>query len=144
MKKIALLIIMGLAIACSDQSEQSAPATEVDKLPLVQLRIETPEGKDPVDASVEYSQGTVLSLMQAAREQKLIEFTSEGEGEKTLIQSIQGIGPSGDGDKAKYWIYAVNGKMANLGVGSQNVQSGDEVRWCYLSYEERKKCAENQ
>ena len=74
MKKIALLIIMGLAIACSDQSEQSAPATEVDKLPLVQLRIETPEGKDPVDASVEYSQGTVLSLMQAAREQKLSHF----------------------------------------------------------------------
>lgn len=141
MKQFALITILTVAsmVACSDKPAQPEAGAGSE----VQLRVELPAAEAaPIDAKLEF-QGTVLDLMQKASDDKVLTFKKEGEGEQALITTIQGIGPSGEGDDSKYWIYAVNGKMANVGVGTMKVSGGDEVRWCYLTYENRKSCADN-
>ena len=138
MKQIALTIILATAIVACGQEPQKSEITGADG---VSLRVELPDAA-PIEASVKI-EGTVLDLIQKASDENLLTFKKEGDGEKALITTIQGVAPSSDDAKGKYWIYAVNGKMANLGVGSMKVKNGDSVRWCYLTYENRKSCDES-
>ncbi|MCB1138025.1 MAG: DUF4430 domain-containing protein [Leptospiraceae bacterium] len=136
--KSSILALAFLALACGPAAEKT---TENSNTKTVRLEVEMPSSdRDPYAENIEFSGGTVLALMQEAQKSGL-KFTYSGEGEKAFINSIQGIKPSGEDEKSNYWIYAVNGKLANQGVGATEVNPGDSVRWCYLSYEQRKSCA---
>ena len=56
-----------------------------------------------------------------------------------LLTSING---RTNGARCPCWIYAVNGKLADKGVSQMSVEPGDRIRWCYLKYEERRKCVD--
>lgn len=137
-KKGNVLALAFLMLACGPAPEKTA---DDSRTTTVRLEVEMPSSdQTPYAENIEFSGGSVLALMQEARKNGL-EFTSSGEGEKAFIDSIQGISPEGKDKKGSYWIYAVNGKLANQGVGAAEVRPGDSVRWCYLSYDERKSCA---
>lgn len=75
---------------------------------------------------------TVLELMELAKAQKKIEFTSKTSNLGTIIESINKI--ANDQDANIYWSLYVNDKMANSGAGTQKVTSNDIVQWKYQSF----------
>lgn len=135
---IAILLIFTATLAC----KQEEPEPEAKSAGPVTIQIDLPDAQKTREIDVEHASGTVFALMQKASEKNLLSFEYEGEGEKAFIQSIEGVSPEGDTKESRYWIYAINGKLANTGVGSQTVNPGDTIRWCYLSYDERKSCGE--
>src|SRR3990170_1989593 len=46
-----------------------------------------------------------------------------------FIEEIDGV--RNDPQAAKYWLYYLNGKLANLGASSQRLSAGDKVLWKY-------------
>ncbi len=137
MKRIVIALILTGIVACGEEQPQKQMEPGAGG---VNLKVELPDA-EPIEATIEV-QGTVLTLMEKASQENLLTFKKEGDGEKALITAIQGIGPSGDAERGKYWIYAVNGQLATVGVGSMRIKTGDNVRWCYLTYENRKSCGE--
>ena len=81
---------------------------------------------------------SVLAYMQAMQKKGLVEFTSSGEGDMVLIESLQGL--KNQGATGKNWLYAVDGKLANRGVATMTVAGGQRVQWCYVTYAERESC----
>ncbi|MEQ9363732.1 MAG: DUF4430 domain-containing protein [Leptospirales bacterium] len=132
--------ILTIALAASvgacdgnDQTERAPGGT-------VQIRVELPNG-DARDIQTEVGSGaTMLAVMQQLQANGALSFGSAGEGEDTLIDEIAGV--KNGAPNGPYWIYAVNGRLANQGVGRLRIAGGDQVRWCYTLYETKDRCGD--
>jgi hypothetical protein len=130
-------IALTLTLFCGKEQAPEQPRTGPVSIFILQ-----PDGSEPAPMKLDFEQGTVLELMKKAAGEGLLTIDYRGDGEKAFIQSINGTGPTGETKQDKYWIYAINGKPAALGVGSQQVNAGDTIKWCYLSYDNRDECAD--
>ncbi|MCB1305204.1 MAG: DUF4430 domain-containing protein [Leptospiraceae bacterium] len=135
---IAILIVASLHCSPGEQSQSASGENSIE------ITLEGPSNAPEANKAikVEFEEGTVLDLLLKTSSQGLLKFKYSGVGEKAFVESLQGVGPAGDGESGKYWIYSINGKLSNLGVGSQTIRGGDRLKWCYLSFAERNNCAD--
>jgi hypothetical protein len=76
---------------------------------------------------------TVLDAMQAAREHpRGIALESRGSGTRTMLTRIDDLANEGAG---RNWIYRVNGKLADRGIGAYKLKLGDTVLWRFEKYQ---------
>ena len=76
---------------------------------------------------------TVLDAMQAARQHpRGIAIESRGSGARTMLTRIDDLANEGAG---RNWIYRVNGKLADRGIGAYNLKLGDTVLWRFEKYQ---------
>lgn len=75
---------------------------------------------------------TVLAVMDEAKNQGKIEYSSSTSSYGTLIESINNI--KNDATTNKYWSYYINNQMASQGVSAQKVKSNDLIEWKYQSF----------
>lgn len=74
--------------------------------------------------------GSVYDMLVAAQRRGLITFSGrQFSGVGFFVEEIDGLRQ--DGRKAMYWIYAINGKKANVGVSSSLLEEGDNVTFTY-------------
>lgn len=131
----ALTLTIAFAVAaCEPAARETAAGT-------VEIRVELPSGDIREYSAAVEANATMLNAMEVLRESGGPGFGARGAGEETLIDEIAGV-KNGNPD-GPYWVYAVNGRLADRGVGRLRVGDGDRVRWCYTKYEERQRCGED-
>src|SRR5690606_13446616 len=82
----------------------------------------------------------VVDFLKAAAAQEAdLNVIVSGTGEQALVTAINGR-KNGPGAGGRNWLYAVNGKLAAVGVGTQKIQPGDRVAFCYVTWKERGSC----
>ncbi len=74
--------------------------------------------------------GSVYDMLVAAQKKGLISFSGrQFSGVGFFVEEIDGLRQ--DGRKGMYWIYAVNGTKAHVGVSSYELKEGDRVTFTY-------------
>ena len=109
------------------QTEES-PASPQKETIEVELLIEYGTKKT---YSMEVPAGsTVYDLLKEASSKH--NFSLDASNDSSYGAFIEEIGGVRNDPKAgKYWLYYLNGKLANLGASSQKLSAGDKVLWKY-------------
>jgi hypothetical protein len=122
MKSISLWFILvtaalGLFAACSSDNQKPEPVA--GGVPFAYV-----EPADSRDSLVVEMTGvdslTVFELLQKAVR---VEYLSSVQG--VFVTYIEDVGGPGD----YYWVYSINGEMANVACDRLTPRNGDEVRW---------------
>ena len=109
------------------QAEES-PASPQKETIEVELLIEHGTKKT---YSMEVPAGsTVYDLLKEASSKHNFSLDASNDSSYwAFIEEIDGV--RNDPQAAKYWLYYLNGKLANLGASSQRLSAGDKVLWKY-------------
>ena len=109
------------------QAEES-PASPQKEAIEVKLLIEHGTKKT---YSMEVPAGsTVYDLLKEARSKHNFSLDASNDSSYgAFIEEIDGV--RNDPQAAKYWLYYLNGKLANLGASSQKLSAEDKVLWKY-------------
>lgn len=135
MKKLLLLstlLLVGCGQTTNETADVSVPVTiesssevEVQEL-LVSISV-TVDGEviEEGDVEVEVEEGQ--NLLEVMKENFDIE---EADG---FISSINGY--EQDDAEGKYWLYDVNGEMAEVGAADFELSDGDQIEWKLEAFE---------
>ena len=109
------------------QTEES-PASPQKETIEVELLIEYGTKKT---YSIEVPAGsTVYDLLKEASSKHNFSLDASNDSSYgAFIEEIDGV--RNDPKAGKYWLYYLNGKLANLGASSQKLSAGDKVLWKY-------------
>jgi len=113
--------------------DNTSPTAEV--LPeeeKVKLIINTGEVKYEFTVPFE-KDSTVFSLLKKLSVENNFTLDYRESGLGVFIEEVYGI--KNNGTENKYWLYKVNGQLANVGASSYRIKEGDEITW---NYEEAK------
>lgn len=118
---MALLACAACAVAIARAPEPSPPS--------VRLVIDFGDGTQKVFKSLAWSQGmTVLDAMSLAKPgPRGIAFEFTGSGDRAFLKSIDG--QANDAAKKIYWLYWVNGALADQSFGVKTLEASDAVQW---------------
>jgi hypothetical protein len=58
-----------------------------------------------------------------------------GSGATALVTQIADLKNQGAGNSSKNWLYTVNDKVADVGIGSYRPQAGDVILWKFTTYD---------
>ncbi|EIQ81458.1 UNVERIFIED_CONTAM: DUF4430 domain-containing protein [Streptococcus canis] len=112
-----LALVALLLVACSQGGDQ-APLSKVQKADH-QVRLIVKEDTNTIDEKVSFDKGdTVLEVLKDNYEVK------EKAGFITAIDGIEQ-----DTKANKYWLFKVNGKMAEKGANQITVKDGDKIEF---------------
>ena len=140
---VAVLLIGPGVSGCTDASRDAVSNGDgfraVPKAP-VEIII-----KHPADGSITKIQSgvidkalPVLRILSDLKQAGKLKYVGSGKANQILIESINGT--ANEGARGKNWMYALNGSLANQGVATQQAKPGDKITWCFIKYENRKKC----
>ncbi len=74
-----------------------------------------------------------MEAMQAMQKHPhKISYKTRGTGALTFIYEIDNVENQGSG---KNWMYYVNGKRANVGVGAYQLKASDKIVWKYETFQ---------
>ncbi|WP_299116376.1 DUF4430 domain-containing protein [uncultured Winogradskyella sp.] len=80
------------------------------------------------------NQTSVFNLMNDASScNPPVKFTFEGNGDSAYLTSIDGVENNQNGN-GYYWVFLVNGKMANVGFAAYKLSDNDSVVWDYKHF----------
>jgi hypothetical protein len=103
------------------------------RLEPTQVTIEFSEGRPPVSGSLEHGDPmTAFDLLKAIAASKRLKVDYSGQGETLFVKSIDGI--VGGENQKTWWVYLVNGTLAQQGSGTNLIQPGDQVTWRLGTY----------
>lgn len=137
MKKLLLLLSSTLLLAACGQT-----TTEVVESPATETveRVESDQSQEVVINVTVSVDGEVIDdgekEIEVEEGQKLLELMEANfEVEQTdgFISSINGY--EQDEDSGKYWLYDVNGKMAEVGAQELELSDGDHIEWKLEAFE---------
>ena len=126
-----------LAILCSAwfmtavaTSDDPIPAKEPNRVTLV---IDYGDGVQKHFTAIAWKEGlTVLEVMRTAQAHpRGIRCEFQGSGATTLLTKIDDLSNEGRG---RNWLYRVNGKLADTGVGVRQLAARDSVLWKFEEY----------
>ncbi|MFC7320736.1 DUF4430 domain-containing protein [Halobacillus campisalis] len=122
---IFLLVSTALLAGCQEEATEGAGESAAEDT-TVEIEISENEGEEVI-SNEEYTveEGTVLM--------ELMEENYDVEQEGGFINSIEGIAPEEDEQKA--WIYTINGEDASVGAHEYELEDGDEINFDYQSWE---------
>lgn len=128
---LPLICVIGLSAertTAEDGSSEDVKAQNItfsvdqgEKVELQKYRIAWSDGMTIFDA-----------MVQLKKQQKKFTFKHKGTGTTVFVTEINGIKNSGlSGDN---WIYRVNKKLGDRGVGAYKLRPGDQVLWKFGKY----------
>lgn len=125
------LVVCGaiyLSSAVRERSQEEAKTTsEETKEITVTLIVEVEsEGIDKTYSVNLEENSTVFEMMEKAKEKGFIFNYSESDL-GVLVDEIVEI--KNDSESGKYWVYYLNGEMAQVGVSEQKLQDNDQILW---------------
>ena len=125
---IGLAVIFGLTVCV---------AAAAQKASTVRLVVDYGDGVQVHFMALPWSEGmTVLEALTAAQKHpRGITFTHRGSGSSALITAIGNLKNEGGGETAKNWLFYVNDKQSEVGVGTYKLKSGDAVLWKFQTYD---------
>lgn len=129
-KKIAVAALAVLTLAaCTPQKEnkksaEKSPKTEQTAQQELKATFTIQDGKETVaEKTATFEEGATVF--------EVLDDTFEVDAEKSefgwYVKAIDGVAE--DTDAGKYWMYAVNGKAAEVGAGEYELKDGDQVTW---------------
>ncbi len=99
------------------------------------LTIDFGEQRESVTGAIETTEKmTVLDLLLAVAAENQLAVDYDGRSSSAFVNSIGGIVGGGDGNP--WWIYSVNGQLAQESSGSRVLRPGDHVHWHMGKYPE--------
>lgn len=114
----ALLLAAGILAGCGTAEEPKQQNQQAEQKTEQQVTVTlTEDGKEISSKEVSFEEGD--SLMDVMKEN----FDVEDDG--GMITSIDGH--SQDKGENKYWLYTVNGEMAQVGAADLKLSEGDEI-----------------
>lgn len=94
----------------------------------VSLRIVRGDGTENYFPALPWTAGmTVAQALDRAG----VRTTHQGEGPQALLTSIEGQKNEGSGERARNWIYRVNGRLADKSYAAYRLRPGDAVLWTF-------------
>ena len=132
----ALIVLVALLSLGGFSLIQKTTAADPDAKPI-QLTIDYGDGVQKRFADLPLTPDmTVLDALRAAKEHPHgITFVVQGTGQNAFVSQIDDVKNEGGGEKAKNWMFRVNGKDAERGVGVFILSGGDAVLWRFAVYE---------
>ena len=109
----------------NDKNENKVSSTSKIK---VTLKINKGSGQKDFPTEVA-SKSTVFVVLKTASLKYDFSLTYTNYAYGAFIEEIDGV--RSDKNQSMYWLYYINGKLANLGVSSQKVKEGDVILWKY-------------
>ena len=76
---------------------------------------------------------TVLTILEKAALEQMIEYTVRGTDSTALVTSIGGV--KNEKSYGDNWVYRVNGKLGDRSAGIFQVNPGDMVQWTFGKYQ---------
>ncbi len=100
----------------------------------VSLVVDYGDGAQVHLTALPWSKGmTAVDALAAAQKHRHgVKFVQRGRGANALVTQIGDLKNQGNG---KNWIYAVNGKTAEVGAGTYALEPDDRVLWEFKEYE---------
>lgn len=115
---LALLSVTGCAAVRFEESSASSSSVVKQSEQTVQLIVQSADGQ-PKEQTVTFEEGdSVLEILDAAYD---IEETNG------FITAIDGL--KQDESKKTYWMYKVNGEVADKGAGELEPKAGDKIEF---------------
>ena len=122
-----VLTSSGCNNATEEPPAEAAERSSADLNPF-QLTIEFGDSRDSVVDSLTFTENlTALDLLLAIAAKRRIEVDYDGQGASAFVTAIDGVVGGQDGNE--WWIYTINGELANVGSGALILQEGDQVLW---------------
>jgi len=72
---------------------------------------------------------TVYDVLKAASKEEHFSLRATTYSYGVFIEEIHDV--ANNAQESTYWLYYVNGKLANVGCSSQQVKKGDDILWNY-------------
>lgn len=123
------------AVLLSDPLPFGSAQERTDRKPgkVVALAIDFGDGFEKRYTALPWTaQMTVADALEAARRHpRGIQWEARGSGVHALLIKIDDLANEGRG---RNWIYRVNGKLAEVGIGEQKLEPGDSILWKFEEY----------
>lgn len=104
--------------------------TSKDSLKLCPAELQVDKGSGAKTYPLQMNcSGTVLDLLKTASSKYGFSLKYKNYSYGVFINEIDGL--HDDETSSMYWLYYINGKLANLGASKQKVKKGDVVLWKY-------------
>lgn len=99
----------------------------------VKLIVDYGDGVQKHFTAIAWTDGmTVLDAMEiASRHRRGITWDRRGRGATAFLTRIDDVQNEGNG---RNWIFHVNGKLADCGLGVHPLASGDTILWTFAEY----------
>jgi hypothetical protein len=103
--------------------------------PAVALAIDFGNGATREFGALPWKPGTTVGdlLREAGRFHPALEFAERGTGDMAFLTSLDGV--ANDPSIGRFWIYEINGRIAERGIGAQSLEAGDRVLWVFKESE---------
>jgi len=108
-------------------SVNSASVNE-EKAATAELIINDGSGNKQTTVVLDGEAMTALQILRQGAAKLDLELQTK---EYEFGTAVEGIGGKIGGAEGKYWLYYINGQMANVGVDAQAVQAGDKLEFKY-------------
>lgn len=136
---LALIAIIGIGafFAFSEKNKKntaennppSAPKKNIQKFKAT-LKINT--GKDTLEYAESVEKGVSgFEVLKKNSEEKGFSLEYKETAQGIFIEEINGV--KNNPGTNQYWMYAVNGKMANVGISQYIIEEDSVIEWNYQS-----------
>ena len=130
---LCFALVMGGALA-GNRPRASAQDTTAK---TVQLVVDFGDGVEVHFTRIPWKSGAkVIDAVAAADTAPHgVKFTRIGSGETAMVTKIGDVKNEGQGPNRRNWLYRINGKLAEEGIGAQPLAPGDVVLWKFEPYD---------
>lgn len=140
MKKLLLLSTVLLLVACGQTTNDTVEETAPETVETVESSTETDSAQEEVinitvsvDGEVIEEGEQEVELEEGQNLLDLMEANFDIEQTDGFISSINGY--EQDEEAGKYWLYDVNGEMAEVGAQEFELNNGDQIEWKLEAFE---------
>ena len=137
-KGLAVVVLLVVAcvftVGCANQNqttnttETNAVVIEEEKAATVELVINDGSQEKSTKVAISGEEMTALEVLKSGAKALNLEVKTK---DYDFGTSVEGIGDNIGGTDSYYWLFYVNGAMAQVGVDAQKVKAGDEVEFKY-------------
>jgi len=133
---VAVLLVVAcvFTMGCANQNqttntaETNTAVVEEEKAATAELVINDGSQEKNTKVTLSGEEMTALEVLQKGAEELGLEVKTK---DYDFGTSVEGIGDNIGGTDGYYWLFYVNGAMAQVGVDVQKVEAGDKVEFKY-------------
>ncbi len=131
MRAFSTIAAACLVTACSPSTD--SPGAEAgDKITVTVHVIFDADRALAPDTPVPANASVLDAMNAAAADDPRFTLTTQGQGDMVYISAIDGVRE--DRGAGRYWLFCVNGAVANLGAASYQLDDADEIAWKRTTY----------
>ena len=134
---VAGLAAIGWAVGLLWSIASPAVAADQDAAKTVQMVVDFGDGVEIHFTRLPWKEGQTVADAVALTDARPhgAKFTRIGAGETMLVTQIGDVKNEGGGADRRNWLYQLNGKLAENGIGAQTLAPGDIVLWKFNRHE---------